>query len=85
MNVIGQAYGFSGDVAFIVDKDKGVEFFLSARIYTNKNKVVGDDKYQYDKIALPFMKKLGQVIFEIEAKRKKENYPNSNYFMSLFK
>lgn len=66
VNVIGQAYGFVTDCAYIADEDKKVEFFLAARIYVNKDGVLNDDKYEYETIAYPLMQKLGRVIFQHE-------------------
>lgn len=47
-NKIGQAYGFSTDNSYILDIETGQSFFLSASLYTNKNGILNDDKYEYD-------------------------------------
>jgi beta-lactamase class A len=75
-NKVGDAYGQLTDVAYIVDIDKKVEFFLSATIYCNKDGIINDDKYDYDSIGLPFMKHLGQVMYEYELKRKRKVSPD---------
>lgn len=72
----GDAYGFLLDVAYIVDTDKKVEFMLSAVIYCNEDGILNDNKYDYDKVGLPFMKNLGQLIYDYELKRKKAVLPN---------
>lgn len=78
-NKIGDAYGQVLDVAYIVDFDKKIEFFLSAVIYCNSDGVINDDKYDYNTIGYPFMKNLGQVIYDYEAGRKKKILPNLDY------
>ena len=69
-NKVGDAYGQVIDVAYIVDFEKNIEFFLSATIYCNSDGILNDDRYDYDTIGFPFMKHLGQVIYEHEVKRK---------------
>ncbi|MBC7887594.1 MAG: serine hydrolase [Ferruginibacter sp.] len=75
-NKVGDAYGQLTDAAYIVDLDKKIEFFLSATIYCNKDGILNDDLYDYKTIGLPFMKHLGQVIYEHELKRKRKNIPD---------
>jgi hypothetical protein len=75
-NKEGDAYGQLLDVAYIVDFDKNIEFFLSAVIYCNNDGILNDDKYDYDTIGFPFMKHLGQVIYEYETKRQKKILPD---------
>ncbi len=75
-NKEGDAYGQLLDVAYIVDFDKNIEFFLSAVIYCNSDGILNDDKYDYDTIGFPFMKHLGQVIYEYETKRQKKIVPD---------
>ncbi|HSQ45201.1 MAG TPA: serine hydrolase [Ginsengibacter sp.] len=75
-NKPGDAYGQMIDVAYITDFDKNIEFFLSAAINCNTDGVSNDDKYDYDTIGLPFMKNLGQVIYNYESKRKKLFQPD---------
>jgi Beta-lactamase enzyme family len=75
-NKTGDAYGNILDVAYVVDFDKGVEFFLSAVMYCNSDGILNDDQYDYKTIGLPFMKNLGQVIYDYELKREKNNLPD---------
>lgn len=79
-NKTGDAYGEMIDVAYITDLDKNIEFFLSAAINCNTDGVLNDDKYDYDTIGLPFMKNLGQVIYNYELKRKKTFQPDLSSF-----
>jgi len=79
-NKPGDAYGFLTDSAYIVDFDNGVEFLLSASIYTNANGTFNDDNYEYDEIALPFLRDLGNAIYEVELDRKREHAPDLSRF-----
>lgn len=73
-NKPGWAYGFLTDVAYIVDFANQVEFLLSATVYVNKDGILGDDQYEFDQTGKPFLKVLGQLIYETELQRKKK-YP----------
>ena len=79
-NKEGDAYGHLLDIAYIVDFDNKVEFFLSAEIYCNTDGILNDDKYDYQNIGYPFMQNLGKVIYEYEAKRKKAHLPDLSDF-----
>jgi len=79
-NKVGDAYGFLTDVAYIVDFDSGIEFMLSATIYCNEDGILNDDKYDYDTIGYPFMKNLGQVIYDYETKRERKQKPDLSAF-----
>ena len=82
-NKIGGAYGFLTDVCYFVDFEKKTEFFLSATILCNSDGVFNDDKYDYDTIGYPFLKNLGQVIYEHELQRKKKRFPDLSRFAIL--
>lgn len=79
-NKVGIAYGYVIDNAYIVDFDAGVEFMLSAVIYTNKDEIFNDDKYEYETIAFPFMKNLGNLIYDFEKTRIKKFKPDLSEF-----
>ncbi|MEO7120645.1 MAG: serine hydrolase [Ginsengibacter sp.] len=83
-NKSGDAYGQLIDVTYITDLDKNIEFFLSATIYCNSDGILNDDKYDYDSIGLPFMKNLGQVIYDYELKRKRQYQPNLSSFKIIY-
>ncbi|WP_400194015.1 serine hydrolase [Hymenobacter sp. B81] len=68
-NKIGQAYGFLIDNACVVDSLRGVEFLLSAVVYCNRDGVLNDDQYDYDAVGFPFMRRLGQLIYDHELQR----------------
>jgi len=79
-NKVGDAYGFLIDAAYIADYNNNVEFMLSAVIHCNSDGIFNDDKYDYDTVGFPFMKQLGQVIYEYELKRKKMIIPDLGKF-----
>ncbi|UOQ78026.1 class A beta-lactamase-related serine hydrolase [Hymenobacter sp. 5516J-16] len=70
-NKIGQAYGFLVDNAYITDSARGVEFLLSAVVYVNQDGVLNDDQYEYDTVGLPFLRRLGQRVYQYELQRRK--------------
>jgi hypothetical protein len=75
-NKVGDAYGFLTDAAYIVDFENGIEFILAATIYTNANRTFNDDIYEYDEIGMPFMRHLGQAIYDVELRRKRSHAPD---------
>lgn len=80
-NKIGGAYGFLTDIAYIVDLENKIEFMLSATIHCNSDGIFNDDRYDYDSIGYPFLRDLGQLIYEHEIKRKKKRLPNVERFV----
>ena len=83
-NKIGMAYGFLTDCAYIVDFEKGVEFLLSATVHTNANGIFNDDQYEYHAVGLPFIRSLGQAIYEVEVARKREYKPDLSRFQIAY-
>ena len=79
-NIVGRAYGFLSDVAYVVDFKNNIEFFLSAVIYTNKNGILNDDKYEYDTIGYPFFVNLSKMIYNYEKLRKRQYTPDLKEF-----
>lgn len=63
-NKSAMAYGTLGDCCYLYDKEHGVEFFLSIFMYVNNDGILNDDKYDYDTIGLPFMKRLGEIVYK---------------------
>jgi len=82
-NKIGVAYGFVTDNAYIVDWENGVEFMLSATIFTNENGIFNDGVYEYEEIAEPFMGELGRKVYEYELGRKRVHKPDLSYWKGL--
>ncbi len=79
-NKEGDAYGFLTDIAYVVDFKNKVEFFLSANIYCNSDGIFNDDQYDYENTGFPFLKNLGQVIYQLELNRKKKYLPDLSKF-----
>ena len=79
-NKVGDAYGFLIDAAYFADYNNNVEFMLSAVIHCNSDGIFNDDKYDYDEVGFPFMKHLGQMIYDHELKRKKKVVPDLSEF-----
>jgi hypothetical protein len=79
-NKVGDAYGFLIDNAYVVDFQNKVEFMLSAVINTNTDEIYNDSEYQYETLGFPFMKNLGQLIYNYELNRKKERLPDLSEF-----
>ncbi|HMD00326.1 MAG TPA: serine hydrolase, partial [Ferruginibacter sp.] len=77
----GDAYGHLLDVTYVVDFKNKIEFFLSAVIYCNSDGILNDDKYDYDTIGIPFMKALGQMIYDYELKRPRKYPPDLSPFV----
>ena len=63
-NKIGQAYGTSTDSGYIKNYKEDVEFFLTATIYTNKNKIINDNIYEYGETAIPFLSRLSKALYK---------------------
>lgn len=80
-NKIGDAYGFLNDVAYVVDFDSHIEFMLSCTMLCNTDGIFNDDKYDYETIGQPFMKRLGEVIYNYEKQRTKKNLPDLSRFI----
>lgn len=79
-NKVGEAYGYLIDNAYIVDFENGVEFMLSAVIATNVDQIYNDDKYEYKTLGYPFMKNLGQLVYQYELERKRIRRPDLSEF-----
>ncbi|MRH98965.1 hypothetical protein GH721_00335 [Kriegella sp. EG-1] len=69
-NKIGGAYGTLTDCAYIVDSNSGIEFMLTSTIYANSNKILNDNTYDYNTIALPFLAEIGRQFYAYELNRK---------------
>lgn len=61
-NKVGIAYGTLTDVAYIRDKNTGLEFFLTATVLVNENQIFNDNIYEYEELGIPFLAALGREI-----------------------
>jgi len=77
---IGDSYGYDIDNAYIVDFKNKVEFMLSAVVQSNDDEIYNDNKYEYKTVCLPFMKNIGQLIYQYEIKREKQYLPDLKKF-----
>ena len=73
-NKVGDSYGYNIDNAYIVDFKNKVEFILTAVVQSNDSQIYNTNVYEYKTVTHPFMKNLGQVIYQYELQRKKK-YP----------
>ncbi|MEY3344184.1 MAG: hypothetical protein RL090_1868, partial [Bacteroidota bacterium] len=72
-NIVGMAYGFVTDVSYVVDLETGVEFILAASVIANENGIIGDGRYNYEKLAFPLFGRLFNKIYDHELNRKREH------------
>lgn len=79
-NKVGDAYGYLLDNAYVVDFEKGIEFLLTAVIHVNEDGIFNDDRYEYDTVGFPFMKNLGQLIYDHELQRPRTRKPDLSEF-----
>jgi hypothetical protein len=79
-NKIGLAYGFLIETAYIIDTRNKVEFFLSAVLNVNRNKIYNDGIYAYDSLGFPFMADLGRAVYNYELKRPRKHTPDLSRF-----
>ncbi|WP_066831378.1 serine hydrolase [Rufibacter ruber] len=79
-NKIGQSFGFLTDNAYVVDFENKVEFLLTATVHVNEDEIYNDGKYEYDTIGFPFLRDLGQVVYEHELHRKRKHQPDLSQF-----
>lgn len=74
-NKAGWSYGTLTDNSYIIDHKNNVEFMVAAVIYTNKDGILNDDKYDYEEIGYPFFKEVGEIIYKHELERKRKYKP----------
>lgn len=79
-NKYGDSYGYIIDNSYFVDFKNNVEFMLTAVVQSNNDGIYNDNKYEYETVCYPFMKNLGQVIYDLELKRKKKHMPDLSKF-----
>ena len=82
-NKVGDAYGFLTDAAYVVDFERGIEFLLAATVYTNANQTFNDNVYEYDETGFPFLRDLGQAIYEVELARTRAHPPDLSALRDL--
>lgn len=80
INIVGRAYGFIADCAYVVNTQDGTEFLVSAVLYTNKRNTFGTGNYEYDTIGLPFLRDLGVALYRLEKQRQRTFKPDLSIF-----
>ena len=80
-NKVGEAYGFILDNAYIIDTKNKVEFILTAVVYHNNNETMNDNNYEYESISIPFLAKLGRLVYSFEQNRTKKYLPVFDRFI----
>ena len=61
---IGISYGFVTESSFFEVIENGVKFGLTYSIYVNKNNVINDSHYEYEKIARLFATELSKTLYK---------------------
>jgi hypothetical protein len=84
-NKVGDSYGYDIDNAYIVDFKNKVEFILTAVVQSNEDGIYNDNKYEYATVCLPFLKNLGQLIYQYEQQRPKNRLPDLTKFKFSYK
>ena len=84
-NKTGWSYGFLTDVCYIADFKNNVEFMLSGTIYTNKDGVLNDDRYEYEQTGYPWFKEMGTIIYNYELQRERTFVPDLKAFQLQYK
>ena len=79
-NKYGDSYGYVIDNSYFVDFKNKVEFLLTAVVQSNEDEIYNDGKYEYTTVCYPFLKNLGQVLYQYELKRKKKRLPDLSKF-----
>src|SRR5690606_12138548 len=75
-NKYGDSYGYNIDNAYIIDYEKGIEFLVAVVVQSNDNEIYNDGIYEYQTVTYPFLKNLGQILYQEELQRKKEYKPD---------
>lgn len=79
-NKAGWAYGFLTDVSYIVDFKNHIEFMLTATVYANEDGILNDNQYEYETVALPFLYRIGQDIYQYDLHRRRKHQPDLKAF-----
>ena len=83
-NIVGQAYGYVVDCAYIINQKTKTEFMLSAVIYCNEKNSFGTGAYEINSVGMPYLKELSLALYNYERNRKKKNLPNLTEFNFSF-
>lgn len=84
INIVGRAFGFLIDCAYIVDLRNNTEFLLTASVFVNANGRIGSGKYEYDQLGLPLLRDLSLSLYRAERQRSRKHSPDLDEFRRLF-
>jgi len=84
-NKYGDSYGFIIDNSYFVDFKNKVEFFLTAVVQSNEDGIYNDNQYEYETVCYPFMKHLGQALYEYELQRSKARQPKLDKYQMNYR
>ncbi len=76
LNIVGQAWGWLADCAYIVDFKNKTEFMLTAVIYNVTDGIIDPTHYHTKEIGFPFLTELGQLFYNYELTRQREYLPD---------
>jgi len=76
LNIVGQAYGYLADCAYIVDFKNKTEFFLTALVYNVPDGIIDPSHYRYQTVGFPFLEELGKLFYDYELTRPKLYKPD---------
>ncbi|MGH2642985.1 MAG: serine hydrolase [Chitinophagaceae bacterium] len=79
-NKVGWAYGFLTDISYLADFKHKIEYMLSCTVYVNSDGVLNDNKYDYDTVGYPFLRQVGNTIYQYELSRYRKYKPNLKRF-----
>ncbi|MDX2171484.1 MAG: serine hydrolase [Bacteroidota bacterium] len=83
-NIVGQAYGYVVDCAYIINPKTKTEFMLSAVLYCNEKNSFGTGSYEINSVGMPYLKELSLAIYDLERNRKKKHKPDLTEFNFSF-
>ena len=69
-NMVGLSHGFLSEIALVEDEKTNSSYIIGAVVYTNKNGIVGDGIYEYEKVGLPYLKELSLLVHQKATGRK---------------
>ena len=58
----GRAFGFSVENVYVADETTGRSLFAAVTIYAHDSGTVGDDRYEYESVASPFVGKVAELL-----------------------
>lgn len=83
-NKVGFAYGYLTDCSYVIDTERGIEYFLTATVHVNENKIYNDGKYEYDD-GIKFLTELGKGVYNLEKERLRQGKPDLTKFTQAYK